>query len=96
MAKRTRAERPEVENPVQAEAQSIAVDLGLARLLEFENMGYTPAHAEVKLSQPARTAIKRLAVTLDQKEARLADGTLVKSSVPKSITWLCERLADAI
>jgi len=75
---------------------NVAVDLGLPALVDFENLGYMPSHADVRLTRNARDAVKRLAVTLDQHDAKLSDGSLVKSSVPKTIVWLCERLADSV
>ncbi len=101
MAKKGRAKTvatATVEAPEETKAAQVgnlAVDLGIPGLVEFEHLGYIPHFADVKLTQPAREAVKRLSVTLDQNGARLSDGSLVKSSVPKTITWLCERLADA-
>ena len=76
--------------------QSVLVDLGIPSVVELEHPGYLPSRPEVVLSPYARRAVKRLAVTLDQSEATLQDGTLVKNSVQKSIAWLCEKLADSI
>jgi hypothetical protein len=58
--------------------------------------GYIPSRPELDLTEKARKAIKRLTLTLDQQEARLSDGTIVGTSVAKSIVWLCERFADSI
>ena len=92
MAKRTQTTKPEAQ---PRRPKNIAVDLGIPQLVDFESLGYTPTFANVKLTKKGREAAKRLAVTLDQSGARLEDGTLVKNSIPQSIAWLCERLADA-
>ena len=89
MAKRSQAKTSEP-------AGNISIDLGLPDLVEFENMGYLPSRPEVILTPKAREAVKRLALTLEMKEARLSDGTQVRNSTSKSIAWLCERLADGV
>lgn len=75
--------------------QTVVVDLGLPEVVDFEKLGYMSSRPEVVLSPEARRAVKRLALTLDQEEARLNDGTLVRGHASKTIAWLCERLADA-
>ncbi len=87
-----KAKQEVIEKPVG----NIAVDLGIPELIDFENLGYLSSRPDVTLSQRARRAIKRLSITLDQQEARLSDGTLVRGHASKTISWLCERLADAV
>lgn len=71
--------------------------LGLIdELVELENVGYCPTRAELRIPKTAIKAVKRLAVTLDAKEERLSDGTLVKNSVPRSIAWVLEKFAESI
>ncbi len=92
MAKRAQTTKPEAQ---PRSPKNIAVDLGVPSLVEFESLGYIPTFADVKLSPKGKAAVKRLALTLDQSGATLADGTLIKSSIPKTLAWMCERLADA-
>ena len=65
-------------------------------LIEFESMGYCPTRAEVEIPKDARNAIKRLAVTLDSRGAKLKNGTLVKNSIPKAIAWLVEKFSESV
>jgi hypothetical protein len=88
---------PEV-NPqpqVMNEVESILVDLGISELIDLDG-GYIPSRPELDLTDKAKKAIKRLTLTLDQREARLSDGSIIGTSVSKTIVWLCERFADAI
>jgi len=77
-------------------AENLKVDLGVPSLIALEGEGYLPSRPEVVLTPKARSAVKRLSITLDQRGEKLSDGTLIRNSVQKSITWLCERLADSI
>lgn len=76
--------------------QSIVIDLGVESLLGVAKSAYCSAHAQIEMTQKARLAAKRLNLTLNQMGARLSDGSIVNSSVPKTIVWLLERVADAV
>ena len=65
-------------------------------LIDVEMMGYCPFRADVVVPRDARLAVKRLAMTLDATGATLADGTVVKNSIPKSIAWLLEQFASSV
>lgn len=86
-----KSEKPEVKAPVD----EITVSLGFSELIDLDG-GYIPSRPELDLTDKARKAIKRLSLTLDQREERLSDGTVIGPSVAKSIVWLCERFADAV
>jgi hypothetical protein len=86
-----RAEKPEAKPPTE----EIMVNLGFGELIDLDG-GYIPSRPELDLTEKARKAIKRLSLTLDQREERLSDGTVIGPSVAKSIVWLCERFADAV
>lgn len=79
----------------QVEGENILVDLGISALIDLDG-GYIPSRPELDLTDKAKKAIKRLTLTLDQREARLSDGSIIGTSVSKTIVWLCERFADAI
>jgi len=74
---------------------NITVDLGFAELIDI-NGGYVSSRPELDLTPKARAAVKRLSLTLEQREATLSDGSQVRQSVPKAIVWLLERFADSI
>lgn len=74
---------------------NILVDLGFEELINL-NGGYIPSRPELDLTDKARGAIKRLSLTLDQREERLSDGSIVGTSVSRCIVWLCERFADSV
>lgn len=82
------------ETPKQT-GKPIVVNLGIDAMVDLDG-GYIPSRPELDLTEKSRKAIKRLTLTLDQQEAKLSDGTIVGTSVAKSIVWLCERFADAI
>lgn len=75
---------------------NLSVDLGIPALVDLDELGYLPSRPEVILSPDCRKAVKRLALTLERNEATLANGTLVRNSVQKSIAWLCERFAESV
>jgi len=77
------------------EDANIKVDLGFAELIDI-NGGYVSSRPELDLTAKARAAVKRLSLTLEQREATLSDGSQVRQSVPKAIVWLLERFADSI
>jgi hypothetical protein len=81
--------------PPKQTGKPIMVDLGIYAMVDLDG-GYIPSRPELDLTEKSRRAIKRLTLTLDQQEAKLSDGTIVGTSVAKSIVWLCERFADAI
>lgn len=94
----TASPSPLAASPAQLQKQSgktIMVDLGIDSMVDLDG-GYIPSRPELELTEKSRKAIKRLMLTLDQQEAKLSDGTVVGTSVAKSIVWLCERFADAI
>jgi hypothetical protein len=86
-----KTEKPEVT----VSGEEIMISLGFSQLIDLDG-GYTPSRPELDLTDKARKAIKRLSLTLDQREERLSDGTVIGTSVAKSIVWLCERFADSI
>lgn len=86
---------PEVVVPRQT-GETIKVDLGFSDMVDLDLLGYMPSRPEVILTEKARAAVKRLCVTLEQREAVLADGTHVRNSTSKTIVWLCEKLADSL
>lgn len=77
------------------EYRNILVDLGFQELVEFTG-GYVPSRPELDLTPKCREAIKRLALTLEQRQERLSDGSEIRGSVPKTIVWLCEKFAEAV
>ncbi len=76
-------------------AGPLMINLGISDLVEFTG-GYVPSRPELDLTPACREAIKRLALTLEQRQERLSDGTEIRGSVPKTIVWLCERFAEAV
>ena len=92
MAKRRAATEVEPVKPTG----NLSIDLGVSSLVEFEQMGYLPSRPEVTLTPKSRAAVKRLALTLEQQQATLSDGSQVRNSTSKTIAWLCERLAEAV
>jgi len=88
-------EKQPVRLPVQS-GETIKIDLGFSDLVDLDVLGYLPSRPEVILTPKAREAVKRLALTLEQQEAVLSDGTQVRNSASKTIVWLCERLADSL
>lgn len=80
---------------VDNEPENITVDLGFAELIDI-NGGYVSSRPELDLTPKARAAVKRLSLTLEQREATLSDGSQVRQSIPKAIVWLLERFADSI
>lgn len=90
---------PEEKIPVklpQETGEMITVDIGISRLLELDPIAYTVTHAQIELTEKARSAIKRLSLTLAQKGERLSNGKICDTSVPFAIVWLCERFAESV
>lgn len=81
-----------VEAPV--EASTLKVDLGIKQMVDLKHLGYLPSRPELVLTKKAQEAVKRLMLTLERDEAKLSDGSQVRTSVPKAIVWLCERLSE--
>lgn len=77
----------------QLKTPEIAVE---AVLIDADLAGYCPIRADVLIPKQAKRNLKRLALTLDVTEERLADGTLVQNRVSKAIAWLIERFSDEI
>lgn len=73
----------------------LMIDLGFKDLVEFSG-GYVPSRPELDLTPMCREAIKRLALTLEQRQERLSDGSEIRGSVPKTIVWLCEKFAAVV
>ena len=92
----TMAKKAGTATQTNVEPKSVVVDLGLPELVDFADLGSLSSRPEVVLSPSARKAVKRLSLTLDMTGAKLADGTLVRGHCSKTISWLCERLADAV
>lgn len=80
-----------VTSAVQASARQRVIQLGLESLIDFGG-GYIPSRPELDLIEKARRAVKRLSLTLDQRER---NGYRGETSIPKAIVRLCESLADS-
>lgn len=83
---------PEIGDPYDG---PLMIDLGFKDLVEFSG-GYVPSRPELDLTPMCREAIKRLALTLEQRQERLSDGSEIRGSVPKTIVWLCEKFAAVV
>jgi hypothetical protein len=90
-----RQAQSQAQRPVKP-VGNLMVDLGVPSLVELDGLGYLPSRPEVMLTPKAQEAVKRLSLTLEHKNVKLSDGTQVRNSVQKTITWLCERLADSL
>jgi len=84
-----------VELPLET-GDTIKVELGLSMLADLDPKAYTVTHAQIELTEKARTAIKRLSLTLAQKGARLSSGKICDTSIPFAVVWLCERFSEAV